>query len=86
MAGDGGIDSLYGNSGDDTVDARDGSFFDKVDCGDGTDTAYVDYAQGILDEYNYAVSHGCETVYGTAAAAREARAEQQARLDRMRKR
>jgi hypothetical protein len=84
VTGDAGIDRLFGNAGDDSVDARDGGFFDQVDCGSGTDTAYVDFVQGIPDEYNYAVSHGCETVFGSAAAAREARTAQEARLDRMR--
>ena len=86
VTGDAGIDTLHGNSGDDDVDARDGGFFDKVDCGSGTDTAYVDFVQGIPDEYNYAVAHGCETVFGSAAAASEARAANEARLDRLRSR
>ena len=86
VIGNAGIDTLNGNGGDDDVDARDGSFFDKVDCGSGTDTAYVDFVSGIPDEYNYAVARGCETVLGSASASREARAENEARLDRMRKR
>ena len=86
VVGNAGIDTLNGNGGDDDVDARDGSFFDKVDCGSGTDTAYVDFVSGIPDEYNYAVAHGCETVFGSASASREARAKNEARLDRMRRR
>ncbi len=86
VIGNAGIDTLIGGGGNDDVDARDGSFFDKVDCGTGTDTAYVDFVSGIPDEYNYAVAHGCETVLGSASASREARAENEARLDAMRKR
>ena len=35
VTGDAGIDTLHGNGGDDDVDARDGQFFDRVDCGTG---------------------------------------------------
>jgi hypothetical protein len=86
VSGNGGIDNLFGGSDDDTVDARDGQFFDKVDCGTGNDTAYVDFASGIPDEYNYAASHGCETILGSASAARSARTEQLTRMERMRSR
>jgi Ca2+-binding RTX toxin-like protein len=86
VTGDAGIDTLHGNDGDDDVDARDGQFFDLVDCGNGTDTAYVDFVQGIPDEYNYALAHGCETVLASGSAARAAQAEREAWLDGMRRR
>jgi hypothetical protein len=38
------FDNLYGGSGDDTISAVDelNGYEDYIDCGDGTDTAYVD--------------------------------------------
>lgn len=53
-----GADSLIGNDGFDVIDAVDRSPGDKVDCGRGTDTAYVD--RGDLVD-------GCETVVTTSA-------------------
>jgi hypothetical protein len=86
VTGDAGTDSLFGGGGNDDVDARDGGFSDLVDCGAGTDTAYVDVVQGILAESNYAASHGCETVLASGSAASAARAERDAWLDEMRRR
>lgn len=41
ITGGGGTDVLIGGPGDDTLDARDGAI-DRVDCGDGKDTAIID--------------------------------------------
>jgi Ca2+-binding RTX toxin-like protein len=49
-----GLDDLFGGLGDDTILAADGQR-DRVDCGLGTDTAYVDE----LDE----VAANCEEVF-----------------------
>jgi hypothetical protein len=50
-----GRDVLYGGGGNDTMNARDG-YEDDVNCGLGTDTAYVDK----LDRVN----EDCENVFG----------------------
>src|SRR5919112_1683008 len=50
-----GEDQLYGGGGNDTMNARDG-YKDNVNCGFGTDTAYVDK----LDRVN----EDCENVFG----------------------
>ncbi len=50
-----GEDELYGGGGNDTMNARDG-YKDDVNCGLGTDTAYVDRRDR--------VSEDCENVFG----------------------
>ena len=55
MFGGRGRDELYGGGGNDRMNARDG-YKDTVDCGLGTDTAYVDW----LDRVN----EDCENVFG----------------------
>lgn len=52
-----GRDALYGGGGNDTMNAQDG-YKDNVNCGLGTDTAYVDK----LDRVNV----DCENVFGAA--------------------
>jgi hypothetical protein len=52
IAGAGGRDNLYGGPGDDRIDARDG-LPDRIDCGDGFDSA-------IVDERDHTT--GCEVV------------------------
>jgi hypothetical protein len=54
VAGGGGPDGLGGGAGDDVLKSRDGEV-DGIDCGDGADTALVDY----LDELDPGT---CETV------------------------
>jgi Ca2+-binding RTX toxin-like protein len=54
--GGAGNDFLYGYAGDDTINANDG-FADRVDCGDGNDTANVDEFDQVADN--------CETVNRT---------------------
>ncbi len=46
LIGGGGSDSLYGDRGDDTLEARD-SGPDSVSCGEGTDSAIVDFNDGV---------------------------------------
>ena len=53
ITGGNGNDSLFGGTSDDTINSRDG-FFDRVQCGAGTDTAVVD----TLD----AVAGDCESI------------------------
>lgn len=60
LTGGNGSDVLFGRGGDDVLDARDGEV-DRVECGTGADTAYVDQ----LD----LVSDTCETVQVTARTA-----------------
>jgi Ca2+-binding RTX toxin-like protein len=54
VAGGGASDQLYGGGGNDTINARDG-YEDAVNCGTGTDTAYVDR----IDRVN----RDCENVF-----------------------
>jgi hypothetical protein len=53
LRGGAGMDGLNGSDGDDYLDAGDGDY-DAVDCGNGTDTAYVDAFDFIIG--------GCESV------------------------
>ena len=55
MFGGRGEDQLYGGSGNDTMNAQDG-YKDNVNCGLGTDTAYVDKRD--------LVNEDCENVFG----------------------
>lgn len=49
LNGGAGFDTLLGGAGDDVIDARDGEP-DAIDCGDGTDTVFVDAEEdGVLD-------------------------------------
>ncbi len=55
VAGGGGRDEVYGGGGNDTINAQDG-YEDAVNCGIGTDTAYVDKRD--------VVNRDCENVFG----------------------
>jgi hypothetical protein len=48
------FDSRPFAQGDQTIYARDGEVDEEIDCGDGVDTAYVDFTEGPIT--------GCETV------------------------
>lgn len=50
-----GRDQLYGGGGNDTMNAQDG-YKDNLNCGRGTDTAYVDRRDGVNED--------CENVFG----------------------
>ena len=60
ITGGAGNDFLGGGFGDDTINANDG-FADRVNCGDGTDTANI-------DNFDVLVSDDCETVNTTQFA------------------
>jgi Ca2+-binding RTX toxin-like protein len=53
-----GEDDLFGGPGDDTISAADGQE-DRVSCGQGTDTAYVDELDVVVDN----PLSRCETVF-----------------------
>jgi Ca2+-binding RTX toxin-like protein len=53
-----GEDGLYGGPGDDTISAADGQE-DRVSCGQGTDTAYVDELDVVVDN----LLSRCENVF-----------------------
>ena len=48
ISGDEGLDRLYGDAGSDTIYTA-GAYGDQVDCGNGTDKAYVDRADRVVN-------------------------------------
>jgi hypothetical protein len=57
-------DSVYAQPGDDTIRANDGDTRDKIDCGQGTDTATIDVKRNTSGTITAAdqVSSDCETI------------------------
>lgn len=54
-------DTLYGEAGDDTFRTRDGER-DMISCGEGNDTAYLDFKDRIVDATAENKNGSCETV------------------------
>ncbi|MGH2907013.1 MAG: calcium-binding protein [Solirubrobacterales bacterium] len=54
-------DTLHGGNGDDTFRTRDGEA-DVIDCGEGNDTAYLDFKDKILDATADKPNGSCEKV------------------------
>ena len=69
IRGLGGPDSITGGGGNDTISIADG-YEDDVNCGEGTDTVYVDELD-VVSANCEAVTPGNDTVYGTGTLGEE---------------
>lgn len=63
-------DKLFGEAGDDTFRTRDGER-DLISCGEGNDTAYLDYKDRIVDATATNRNGSCETVVRRSRAQRD---------------
>jgi Ca2+-binding RTX toxin-like protein len=72
--GDATVDTLHGGPGNDTFHTRDGEA-DKIDCGDGNDTAILDTKDVIVDATAQNPNGSCETVIRREPRSREDRQE-----------
>jgi hypothetical protein len=69
ISGLGGPDTISGRGGDDTISIADG-YEDDVNCGEGTDTVYVDELD-VVNADCEEVTPGNDTVYGTGKLGEE---------------
>ena len=65
-----GVDTLHGEDGNDTFHTRDGEP-DRIDCGNGKDSALLDFVDVIVDATPANPKGSCETVKRAAPKANE---------------